>query len=46
LKSSYTDIAIIDTGTSFFTISKSDFDNFAEKMLELDGLTCNYAEGC
>ena len=46
LKTSYTDIAIIDTGTSFFTISKTDFDNFAEILLGLDGITCSYAEGC
>ena len=46
LKYSYTDTAIIDTGTSFFTISKTDFDNFASIMLELDGITCSYAEGC
>ena len=44
--SSSTKRAIIDSGTSFIAISEADFRQFAKKVLELDGMVCDYSRGC
>ena len=46
IKSSGTRLAIIDSGTSFITISETDFKQFASKVVELEDMECSYSGGC
>ena len=41
IQSSGTELAILDSGTSYISISQSDYENFARKILKLDGMQCS-----
>ena len=43
---SSTQFAIIDTGTSFISISRTDFTHFASSLMQIEGIKCSYINGC
>ena len=46
IKESGVRYAIIDTGTSFMAIAKTDYYNFARQIMKIKGMRCSYINGC
>ena len=46
IKGSEVNYAIIDTGTSFMSIAKTDYYYFAQWIMGIKGMRCSYINGC